>query len=153
MKKLLTNLLCLTIFAYATSSLAQKISIDSPEFKQLQALGYELDKQDAGLSEVTVLTNGSSLLNLERNELRLAVWRSFTRKKLNTNQEIELLQLANKMNILSMYQVSIKEGSIDFGMFIFGPYSSKALATVVRQLEKSYETLEAVPEIYKLLNN
>ena len=101
MKKLLKNLLCLTIFAYATSSLAQKISTDSPEFKQLQALGYELDKQDAGLSEVTVLTNGSSLLNLERSELRLAVWRSFTRKKLNTNQEIELLQLVNKMNILS----------------------------------------------------
>jgi hypothetical protein len=70
---------------------------DSPERKQLIAMGYELVKEDAG-DTFTMADMGSTRIVFSKNEERLAISRFFNRqRKLNQSEEAELFQIINTL--------------------------------------------------------
>jgi hypothetical protein len=148
----LNILLCVTlIFLSISKAQAGKLLPDSPEFKQLQAMGYEVEPQDNKYLEVSNFSNGYSLLSVDRSNERIAISRNFTRKKLDEAGETTLLSLVNEINQETAYQVHIHESGIAFVMYLFGPYNSRAFATVVRNIERVTVLFETKPELFKLL--
>jgi hypothetical protein len=148
------NLICFSILSLLIShAKAQKLSPDSPEFKQILAMGYEIHSQDKDYKETTVFTNGGDLLSVNKNDARVAVSRTFSRKKLDATQESILLSYVNKINTESTYQVSVSDEGITFALYLFGPYNSRALAMVVRLIERTSSAFDSRPEVLKLLND
>lgn len=118
MKKLLV--LCFVLIANVGA--AAPLVADAPERKQLIAMGYELQKEDAG-DDFTIANAGSGRIVFSQNEDRLAVTRYFTRsRKLNSAQELELLRLINTFNDAYTYQISISEGVLQANIFVYGSY-------------------------------
>lgn len=132
---------------------AQKLAPESPEFKQLEAMGYELHPRDKGISETSVFTNGPNLLNVSKNETRTALWRAYNRKRLNSAQETELLKIVNQFNVDTTYQVALTPESLNFCLYIYGPHNPRVFALVVRLLERVDTALDRSPELFQLLND
>jgi len=148
--KYLVNLFCgIVLCSLVSFANAEKLATDSPEFKQLVAIGYDLDSTDKDNNAISTFTNGVNKLLSDKNEGRLAIWRSFSRKKLDITNEFQLLKLVNKLNTDTTYQVSIDETSINYVMYVFGPYNSRAVSKVIRMIEN----IEFEPELLKLLSN
>jgi hypothetical protein len=148
MKKLLV--LCFVLIANVGA--AAPLGADAPERKQLIAMGYELQKEDAG-DDFTIASAGSGRIVFSQNEDRLAVTRYFTRtRKLNSAQEFELLKLINTFNDAYTYQISTSEGILQANIYIYGSYDPKTFAKVVRLMERVSEVFARSPEIYKLIN-
>ncbi len=137
MRTLLPLVISLLISSFHISSSATKLNSDSPEFKQMKAMGYEIHPKSDELKETSVFTNGSSLINISKTEHRVAIWRAFTRRKLSTEEETVLLEEVNEMNKKGQYQVNIKDTSINFVVYLFGTYDRKNFAQAVREMENS----------------
>lgn len=131
---------------------AQTLPSDSPERKQLIAMGYEIDKEDEG-DDWTIARIGSSSIGLSKSKNWLAVVRMFTRQKLkSTTDEIELYKEVNRLNIDLSYQTVIHDGSIWFVLYDFGDYNPKDFAKIIRLAEKADTIFDAYPKLLELLN-
>jgi hypothetical protein len=148
MKKLLV--LCFVLIANVGA--AAQLGADAPERKQLIAMGYELQKEDAGDS-FTIAEAGSSAISFNINDERLAISRYFNRKKLSQAQEVELMQLINEFNKTYAYQFTIYDGSLAATLYIYGKHDTKTFAQVVRVMERVNEVFARSPSIYKLIND
>lgn len=146
------KLFALCFFCALNVANAAPLAIDSPERKQLIAMGYELQKEDAG-DEFTLAEAGSSAIAFDLNEERLAISRYFNRKKLNSMQEIELMELINRFNKLYSYQFSIYDDSLSATLYLYGKHDAKTFAQVVRLMERVNEVFTRSPNIYKLIND
>lgn len=144
-------LLCILI-SIMTCSQAQagKLSPDSPELKQLVAMGYEVKTSDNSDSE-TALTNGDQTIYVSKDEKRTAINIYYSRKKLDQSQVFDLLSQVNVLNSETIYQVPITEQGIQFGLYIFGPYNNRALAAVVRNIELVKDEINKRPDLINLL--
>ncbi len=149
MKYLVNLVFGVVLCSVVSFASAEKIATDSPEFKQLIAMGYDLEPTDKDYKRISIFTNGDSALMLDKNEGRLAIWRTFSRKKLDATKEFQLLKFVNKINIGTALQVSTDETSISYATYIFGPHNSRTFASVIRLIEK----IDFEPELLKLLNN
>ena len=148
--KYLVNLVCgIVLCSVVSFASAEKLATDSPEFKQLVAMGYDLQPTDKDFKVISIFTNGDSSITFERSGGRLAIWRTFSRKKIDATKELQLLKLVNSMNINTTFQVSTDETSINYVLYLFGPHNSRALSIVIRLIEK----IDFEPELLKLLNN
>ena len=148
----LLTLLFLTMWiAFSSTSLASKLPEESPELNQLKAMGYELHDQDKANTDLSVLTNGTTILNIEKHTNRTVVYRTFSRKQLSDKQEVELLRQVNQLNLKYGYQVYVEDGSLTFAIFIYGPYNAKTFATVIRLLETSNSILTNNEKLYQLM--
>ena len=131
---------------------AEQLAPNSPELQQLQAMGYEAEKPDAG-DAYSVVSNGSIKITLSKNEDEVTVLRFFTRKTgLSAGQEFDLLKIVNKMNVDLPYQVYLTDGYIAFALYAHGPYQRRTLASIVRLSEKAGDHFASYPGLLELLN-
>jgi len=141
-------LLALSSFNSFSDTLPQ----NSLERKQLQAMGYEFQKEDVS-DEYTVANADGAKLAFTINKDRLAVVRFFIRtRKLSANEEFELMKIINGFNDKYPYQFSLNKGYMTATLYHFGSYEPKAFAKIVRLMEQANTVFESQPEIYELLN-
>ena len=132
---------------------SQVLSLDSSEYKQLTAMGYEIDKNDKD-DIWTIARLGSSTLALTKSKERLAVMRTFTRKsKLSKDEEFNLYKEVNKVNIDLSYQVVIQEDTISFLLYGYGDYSPKTFGTIVRLSERVNSVFDTYPALFNLIKS
>ena len=129
MKNAIQILLLLTL-TICNPAFADKLTDDSPEVKQLKAMGYDIDQED---DLYTVAKDGETHIQLEKNKDRLLVGRFFTRKSgLTEAQEYELFKIINKINVDSAFQVSVTDTQVNFVQYIYGSYDPKIFAKIIR---------------------
>ena len=151
MCKLVLNLIFLMVFSSAV--FAQTLPKDSPEIKQLIAMGYEIDKEEPGDTE-TIADNGVSTIALSKNSERMYVSRTFKRDRmLDSKQEFELYKLLNDINTEYAYQTTLSKDSISFILYDFSSYNSKTFSKIVRIIEGVDSVWVKFPSLLKLINN
>jgi hypothetical protein len=151
MNKLILNLIFLMVFSNTVFS--QTLPKDSPEIKQLIAMGYEIDKEEPDDTE-TIADNGASTIALSKNSERMYVYRTFKReRKLNSNQEFELYKLLNDINTEYSYQATLSKDSISFVLYDFGSYNPKTFSKIIRIIESVDAIWVKYPSLLKLINN
>jgi hypothetical protein len=129
--KILTIFLAMSISHVYADVLPQ----DSPERKQLIAMG-------------------SIRIIFSKNEDRLAVSRYFNRKrKLNQDEEMELLKILNKFNDAYSIQFSTEKQTLTANLYIFGNYDAKTFAKVVRLIDRVNTIFDTEPRFYRLVND
>ena len=134
-------------------SFADALSLNSPERKQLIAMGYDIVKEDKD-DTFTMTDIGDTRIVFSKNEDRLAISRYFNRqRKLNSAEELELHKIINKFNEKFAYQFSISEESLTSTLYIHGSYEPKTFAKVVRLMDKIEVIFETEPNFFKLVNN
>jgi hypothetical protein len=147
--KILTVILAMSISHVYAAVLAQ----DSPERKQLIAMGYELVKEDAG-DTFTMADMGSTRIVFSKNEERLAISRFFNRqRKLNQSEEAELFQIINKFNETYGYQFSIGNQTLTATLYLYGNHDAKTFAKVVRMMDRVNLIFDTEPKFFQLVNN
>ena len=139
------------IILVSSNSFSATLAIDAPERLQLMAMGYDIRKETKE-STVTVAEISSGKIVLDKNEERLAVSRSFSRKKLDPKQEYELLQIINIFNNEFSIQFSLYPESVSANLYLYGRHDPKSFAMVVRLLEKIETVFETQPKFYELAN-
>lgn len=131
---------------------ADQMPANSPELQQLGAMGYEVEKPDAG-DTYTVVSNDSVKLTLIKNDDGVAVVRFFNRKSgLTSRRESELMKIVNKMNMDLSFQVYLTDAHIAFALYAHGPYQRRTFATIVRMIEKCNDNFDTYPGLLELLN-
>lgn len=131
---------------------AEVLPKDSPERKQLVAMGYSLDKEDPE-DTWSVAKLGSTRIAFTKNSERLAVTRYFTReKKLNSTEELELLKIINSWNTKYALQFFIDDEMVIVSAYIYGDHDSRVFALIVRMVDKIENVFETNPRFYKLVN-
>ena len=131
---------------------AEVLPKDSPERKQLVAMGYSLDKE-APEDTWSVAKLGSTRIAFTKNSERLAVTRYFTReKKLNSTEELELLKIINSWNTKYALQFFIDDEMVIVSAYIYGDHDSRVFALIVRMVDKIENVFETNPRFYKLVN-
>ena len=115
---------------------SQMLSANAPERKQLSAMGYEFDKEDAD-DTWSVASNGSNKIVVSRSDERLFISRWFTRRTLNEQDENELLKIVNQKNYDLAYQIVLMEDAVAVNLYDHGPYNSKNFSKLVRLIEKA----------------
>lgn len=151
MSKFISLIFIVTIFL-TKFCFADVISYNSPEVKQLEAMGYEIDKTEKQ-SDLIIASNGSNRILLSRNSERLAIFRNFNRKKLSNSDEFELLKIVNKINNDLSLQVSVNDNSMTFVLYMFSNHDPKIFSRLVRFIEKSDTVFDSYPNLLKLMNN
>lgn len=138
----------------ATSSMAQVLSADSQEKKQLIAMGYELDAEKKDDAWTVARLGSSTTLLFSKSPERLVVLRMFSReRKLNSAQELELFKEINRVNNDLPYQVVVDEENIYLSLYDFGEYTPKTFAKIVRVAEKGNTIFDSYPKLLELLND
>lgn len=138
----------------ATASMAQVLSADSQEKKQLIAMGYELDVEKKDDAWTVARLGSSTTLLFSKSPERLVVLRMFSReRKLNSEQELELFREINRVNNDLPYQVVIDEENIYLSLYDFGEYAPKTFAKIVRVAENGNTIFDSYPKLLELLNN
>ncbi len=149
MNKFIKLILLLNLFL-ANICFGQQLAANSQELKQLEAMGYDLTKFAAsGL--FTYASVGSTTIVISKTEDRTVVSRWFTmNKKLNQQQELELLRAINKINVNLSYQASLDEKVLSVNLYIYGAHDPKTFAKVIRMIESANVIFDKYPEIAAL---
>jgi hypothetical protein len=129
----------------------QTLSLESPERKQLIAMGYEIDKEDKD-DVWTIARLGSSTIAFTKSKERLAIMRTFKRKsKLTKDEEVNLYKEINRVNVDLSYQVIVHEDSISFLLYDHGDYNPKTFGKIVRMSEMVNSIFDAYPRLFSLI--
>lgn len=129
---------------------AQPLPVNSSEYKQLQAMGYDIKSNDPNWS---VVSFDGEKYALQKQSDRVVIAKYFTRKKnLNQQQELELYRVINKITIDYLYQIGLGEDYIAFVIYVYGPYDSKTFSKLMKYIENTEKVLDEYPEISKLIN-
>ena len=139
------------LFLYSAQIFSQALPINSPERKQLVAMGFELQKQ-AVTDDGTIADNGDIKIAIGKSKDRLVLSLSFLRKKLSDRDEFRLLKIANKINTEATYQISLHEETFAAALYDYGNYDSKTFAKMIRMLEQFQSYIFENTELVKLLN-
>lgn len=130
-------------------AIAQALPKNSLEYKQLEALGYDIKNSE----NLSIASSDSNKIAIRKTSERTTVTAYYNRKSgLNSQQEFELLKIINKMNQDHFYQCKIIESSLACVLYIYGPHDPKTFARIMRHMENLDTVLEGYPEIYKLIN-
>ena len=147
------QLFLLIIFYSMNFSFAAVLAPDAPERKQLIAMGYDIEKEDPG-DTFTIANIGSTRIVFSKNDERLAITRVFNiERKLNKEDEIELLKILNKFNETYSYQFALGKQSLSSSLFIFGSYDARTFAKTVRLIDRVNAVFDTEPKFFKLVNN
>lgn len=101
---MINKILAVVFILLSFDASSNALSKDSPEIKQLIAMGYTIEKEDTSDS-ATVARLGSTKVAISKNSERLAITRYFIReRKLSALDEDKLLAIINKLNAAYTYQ-------------------------------------------------
>jgi hypothetical protein len=151
-KKMLKRFLSIFLIFNAFQAYADVLPKDGLERKQLIAMGYDIDKEQAG-DTITVATAGSTKIAFSKTADRLAVSRYFNReKKLNASEELELFKIINSFNTEYSYQFNLENDSLTATLYDYGNYDPKTFAKLVRMIDKVNVVFDTKPGFYKLVN-
>lgn len=150
---MIKRILAVILASIISHSYADVLPPDSPEKKQLIAMGYDLEKEDAG-DTFTIANIGTSRIVFSKNEERLAISRYFNiQRKLNQDEQAELLRILNNFNKDYAYQFSLGKQFLTANLYIYGNYEAKTFAKVVRLMDKVNAIFDTDPSLFKLVNN
>lgn len=150
---MIKRILAVILTCLISHSYADVLPPDGPERKQLIAMGYDLVKEDAG-DTFTMADIGSSRIVFSKNEERLAISRYFNvQRKLNQDEQVELLRILNKFNENYAYQFSMGKQTLTVNLYVYGNYEAKTFAKVVRLMDKVNAIFDTDPRFFKLVNN
>ena len=140
------------LILYSAQIFSQVLPSNSPERKQLIAMGYELLKEDVN-DEMTTADNGDQKIGIGRSKDRLILFSYYTRKKLDDSDELKLFKIINQFNTVLDYQLSLTEETLNVAIFDYGSYDSKTFAKMMRMMEKIESILfDKNTELLNLLN-
>ena len=140
------------LILYSAQIFSQVLPSNSPERKQLIAMGYELLKEDVN-DEMTTADNGDQKISIGRSKDRLILFSYYTRKKLDDSDELKLFKIINQFNTVLDYQLSLTEETLNVAIFDYGSYDSKTFAKMMRMMEKIESILfDKNTELLNLLN-
>lgn len=146
--------LVLILSTQASISIAQTLPAQSPEVKQLIAMGYEIDAEKKDDVWTVARLGSSTTLLFSKSQERLVVLRMFSReRKLGPNEELELFRELNRVNNDLPYQVTIDDENIYLSLYDFGEYAPKTFAKIVRVAERGNSIFDSYPKLLDLLNN
>ena len=141
------------VILFSNISFAQPLAPNSPEIRQLIAMGAEILKEEEGATS-TVINFGNTSISFNKNSYRLVASRVFTRdRKLNQEKEFELMKLINKLNTDYSFQFVLDDNTVTANLYLFGNHDPKAFAMIVRNLDTIDSVFDANPTIFKLVNN
>jgi hypothetical protein len=148
--KFINKILIPLLISIASFANADPLNPNGPEVKQLEAMGYEVTRADGGT--LTIASLGTTRIVFEKNSDRLVMFRIFTANTKKTQQQrLEIFEILNKININNSYQASLEEDSMNIALYKFGPYDSKTLAMLVRQMERANSLFDVHPKLIELL--
>ena len=131
-------------------SYSEPLTKESPEYKQLQAMGYDIKDNGKFWSLATADNNK---LSISKNVDRTTIATYYTRKKsLTAEQELALLRIVNKLNVEYLYQFALTDNSLSCAVYLYGQHDPKTFSKLVRYMENLDSTIDKYPEIYKLIN-
>ena len=139
------------LFLYSAQIFSQALPSNSPERKQLVAMGYQFIKQNV-TDDGTIADNGNIKIVIGKSKDRLVLSTAFERKKLSDRDEFRLLKIANKINTEANYQISLTEETFIAALYDYGNYDSKTFAKMIRMLEQFDSYLSENTELVNLLN-
>jgi hypothetical protein len=120
-----------------TNSWAEKLPVGSPERVQLEAMGYEFQKEDPK-DTMSVASSGAGKIVFEKRDNQVVLSRYFTRRtNLTAAEDVRLLKKVNEINVKYAYQVSISDTFITTSLYAFGPHNPRTFSMLVRLLEKA----------------
>jgi hypothetical protein len=147
---ILSKTISILLLLVSSNIYAQQLPVESVEYKQLQAMGYDITSNDKLWS---IASMGNGKVAIQKQSDRVVLARYFTRKKsLTQQQELELYKIINKISTDYFYQVGLGDDYIAFVSYLYGPHDPKTFAKIVRYMENADEVLDKFPEMYKLLN-
>jgi hypothetical protein len=131
-----------TIFAFflsltlALPAMAAKLEPGSPEYKQLEAMGYDLQPHPELNGTIAKLGDTIMVLDLDAATSKLEITRMFRLRETFKAPEIELYKLINDFNRTSSYKWFVHNGVIAVYTTYTGPYNAKALALLMNGMER-----------------
>jgi len=151
--KLIKSIIFSMLIFSSTYSLAEPLPQDSPELKQLIAMGFDIvsPKKD---SKWTLAKSSNSTILVQKNEDTVLFVRLFTRVKLSDSDENKLLKVVNKINVDLTYQVALNPESLGIARYQTGPFNPKVFAEQIRFMEQIDYVLEGYRKdnLFELLN-
>jgi len=149
MKKLI---LILAFTTALINCVAEPLDKNAPEYKQLEAMGYDIEPTSSG-DETTMAISSSSRVSIGKNADSLFVGRYFTRNKKNISDadKLKLLTIINEINTEYRYQISLGSNYLTVALYYNGPYNSKVFANLMRQIDMANLIFEKYPELSKYL--
>ena len=130
---------------------AAPLDKESGEYKQLEAMGYDISPAKEGDAGTTA-KNGEASIYIGKDGSSISFSRSFSRKFLSEEDESKLLRIVNQMNLDMSTQVNITKTGIVFSRYNLGPHNAKAFATHIRIIEKTADIWPDYPTLLPLLN-
>ena len=153
---MMKNLLIVAVLATIGASnicYSEPLAENSPELKQLMAMGYDIVKPEKD-DFATTVSIGSAKILVSKNGDETSVFRSFSRRKgLSKNQEHELLKTANQVNVDTVYQLSLGDTYLAVSIYLFGPHETKSFAKALRLLEQAATIYQTYPKLLELTKN
>jgi hypothetical protein len=140
------------VFCFAFSSYAEPLQPNSPEYKQLEALGYEIDP--VGKGDIATIARGASsglLISKEDGDILIARYFTRTKKNLTEAQKLKLLTLINQVNVDLRYQVSLTDTYLTVAVYQAGPHTPRGFGSAVNKVEMSKIIFDKYPELLNLL--
>ena len=136
---------------FVGTATAAPLPEESAEYKQLEAMGYELRLSSNG--SLTVADLGETRIVFRKTDSGYTVFRLFKAdKKLNDREYFEVLEIVNKMNLDNTYQVSYtKDEYLTVALYVYGDTDAKTFAKVVRSIEASRYLFDANQRLLDLL--
>ncbi len=140
------------LIGLVNSAISAPLSPESAEYKQLVAMGYEFDPKFNESKVFSIASNGSDKLILDSNSERLAITSLFNvSRKLNSSERTEILEIINKINNDTSYQVVLGDKVLLVNVFYNGRYEAKSFARIIRLTENAEKIFNNYPRLAQLL--
>jgi hypothetical protein len=140
------------LFLFTSHVYGDVLAPDSPERKQLIAMGFELVKEEAG-DTFTMADMGSTRIVFSKNEDMLVISRYFNiERKLNQDEEAQLLKILNNFNDKFSIQFAMQKQTLTANLYIFNNYDAKTFARIIRLIDRVNSIFETEPKFFQLVN-
>jgi len=131
-------------------SWGRPLVVGSPERVQLEAMGYEFEKEDGDDESSIASTNTGKILVSKRENVTILSRLYSRRKNITEAEELKLLKKINDLHLKYSYQVVLGDGLLQYNLYAFGPHNTKTFSQLVRLIEKTSEHFDD-DEYLKLL--
>lgn len=152
LRKICSSLLfSMSLFGWATVATAAERTAE-PEKKQLSAMGYEIKDVDSTNGSFFYATLGDVAIVVDKKEDRTAIWRTFKRKSISSEEELELYRIINALQTDLSFQITLGKETLNVILYNYADYNPKLFGTLIRMIERADILFTAKPELLKLMN-
>ena len=130
-------------------AVAASLAKDDPIAKQLEAMGYEVKPTEN--NRISIATLGRGKVLFDKNNERTSIFRMFNLENMPSGQNrIEFLEILNKINVQTSYQVALEGDTLYICLYKFGPYDAKTLTILIRLIEQANQIFDDYPKLIEL---